>query len=71
MVRTTALQQLQQLPDGESRKRLFLELSPLTAQLLRQFLGRPVSPNAILSQLQRVGSVGVFARQHLGQTLAK
>ncbi len=29
MVRTTALQQLQQLPDGESRKRLFFALAPL------------------------------------------
>ena len=42
-----------------------------TAQLLRQFLGRPVSPDAILGQLQRVGSVGVFAGQHLRQTPAE
>jgi hypothetical protein len=40
-----------------------------TAQLLQQFLGRPVSPDAILSELRRVGSVSVLARQHLGQTL--
>jgi Zn-dependent M32 family carboxypeptidase len=38
-----------------------------TAQLLRDFLGRDVSPDAILRQLQRVGSVEVLARQHLGQ----
>jgi len=38
-----------------------------TAQLLHRFLGRPVSPDAILRQLQRVGSVEVLARQHLGQ----
>jgi hypothetical protein len=42
-----------------------------TAQLLRNFLGRPVSPDAILKQLQRVGSVGSLARQHLGQTLVE
>jgi hypothetical protein len=40
-----------------------------TAQLLRNFLGRPVSPDAILKQLQRVESVDALARQHLGQTL--
>ncbi|MEP6885323.1 MAG: hypothetical protein ABJC66_11285 [Gammaproteobacteria bacterium] len=39
-----------------------------TAQLLQQFLGRAVSPDAILRQLQRVGSVDMLARQHLGQT---
>ena len=38
-----------------------------TAQLLQRFLGRPVSPDAILKQLQRVGSAGVLAGQHLGQ----
>ena len=38
-----------------------------TAQLLHGFLGRDVSPDAILRQLQRVGSVEVLARQHLGQ----
>jgi Zn-dependent M32 family carboxypeptidase len=42
-----------------------------TAQLLRNFLGRPVSPDAILKQLQRVGSVDTLARQHLGQTLVE
>jgi len=42
-----------------------------TAQLLRNFLGRPVSPDAILKQLQRVGSVDALARQHLGQTLVE
>jgi hypothetical protein len=40
-----------------------------TAQLLRNFLGRPVAPDALLRQLQRVGSVDALARQHLGQTL--
>jgi hypothetical protein len=40
-----------------------------TAQLLRNFLGRPVSPDALLKQLQRVGSIDALARQHLGQTL--
>jgi hypothetical protein len=39
-----------------------------TAELLHRFLGRAVSPDAILHQLQRVGSVDVLARQHLGQT---
>ncbi len=38
-----------------------------TAQLLRRFLGRPVSPDAILTQLQRVGSMNTVARDHLGQ----
>jgi len=38
-----------------------------TAQLLRNFMGRPVSPDEILAQLNRVGSVGLLARQHLGQ----
>jgi hypothetical protein len=38
-----------------------------TAQLLRGFLGRDVSPDALLRQLQRVGSVQGLARQHLGQ----
>ena len=33
-----------------------------TAQLLHQFLGRAVSPDAILAQLQRVDSVEMFAR---------
>lgn len=33
-----------------------------TAQLLRRFLGRSVSPDAVLTQLQRVGSVDVFGR---------
>jgi hypothetical protein len=42
-----------------------------TAQLLRNFLGRPVSPDAILKQLQRVGSVDALARQHLSQTLVE
>jgi hypothetical protein len=37
-----------------------------TPQLLRGFLGRPVSPAALLTQLQRVGSAGI-AREHLGQ----
>lgn len=39
-----------------------------TAQLLRQFLGRPVSPDAILAQLRRVGSMDAVARNHLGET---
>jgi hypothetical protein len=39
-----------------------------TAELLHRFLGRAVSPDAILRQLQRVGSVDVLARQNLGQT---
>ena len=42
-----------------------------TSQLLQQFLGRPVSPDAILRQIERVSSVDVLARQHLGQTLVK
>lgn len=33
-----------------------------TAELLRRFLGRPVSPDAVLAQLQRVGSVEMIAR---------
>jgi hypothetical protein len=33
-----------------------------TAQLLRQFLGRPVSPQALLAQLQRVGARDEAAR---------
>jgi len=33
-----------------------------TAQLLQRFLGRPVSPAAILAQLKRVGSVDAVAR---------
>ena len=40
-----------------------------TAQLLRNFLGRAVTPDAMLSQLQRVVSADALARQHLGQTL--
>jgi hypothetical protein len=39
-----------------------------TAQLLRGFLGREVSPEALLQQLKRAGSVQGLARQHLGQT---
>jgi hypothetical protein len=39
-----------------------------TAQLLRGFLGRDVSPEALLQQLPRAGSVQGLARQHLGQT---
>jgi hypothetical protein len=42
-----------------------------TAQLLRRFLGRSVSTDAILRQLQRVGSVKALARQNLGQTLVQ
>lgn len=42
-----------------------------TSQLLQRFLGRAVSPDAILAQLQRVGSVDVLARQHLGQALVE
>ncbi len=42
-----------------------------TPQLLREFLGRPVSPGALLTQLQRVGSVPGFARQHLTETALK
>jgi hypothetical protein len=42
-----------------------------TAELLHHFLGRAVSPDAILRQLQRVGSVDVLARQDLGQTLVE
>jgi hypothetical protein len=38
-----------------------------TAQLLRRFLGRPVSPDAILMQLGRVASMDAVARDHLGQ----
>jgi Zn-dependent M32 family carboxypeptidase len=33
-----------------------------TAQLLQRFLGRPVSPAAILAQLERVASVDPIAR---------
>jgi Zn-dependent M32 family carboxypeptidase len=40
-----------------------------TAQLLHRFLGRAVSPDSLLRQLQRVGSEGVLARQNLLQTL--
>lgn len=39
-----------------------------TGQLLRQFLGRPVSPDAILAQLRRVGSMDAVARNHFGET---
>jgi hypothetical protein len=39
-----------------------------TAELLHRFLGRAVSPDAILRQLQRVGSVDVLVREHLAQT---
>lgn len=42
-----------------------------TSQLLQQFLGRPVSPDAILRQIERVGSVDVIAREYLGQTLVE
>jgi hypothetical protein len=42
-----------------------------TAQLLHRFLGRPVSPDAILRQLKRIGSVDVLARQNLGKTLVE
>jgi hypothetical protein len=38
-----------------------------TAQLLRRFLGRAVSPQAILTQLRRVGSMNAVARNHLAQ----
>lgn len=38
-----------------------------TAQLLHRFLGRAVSPDSILRQLQRVGSEDVLARQDLLQ----
>jgi hypothetical protein len=38
-----------------------------TAQLLRRFLGRPVSPDAILTQLRRVASMDAVARDHLGE----
>jgi hypothetical protein len=38
-----------------------------TAQLLRRFLGRPVSPDAILTQLRRVASMDTVARDHLGE----
>jgi Zn-dependent M32 family carboxypeptidase len=38
-----------------------------TAQLLRRFLGRPVSPDAILTQLRRVASMNTVARDHLGE----
>jgi hypothetical protein len=40
-----------------------------TATLLRRFLGRQVSPDAILHQLQRIGSVDVLGSQDLRQTL--
>jgi hypothetical protein len=40
-----------------------------TAQLLRRFLGRPVSPEAILTQLRRVASMDTVARDHLGEAL--
>jgi hypothetical protein len=40
-----------------------------TAQLLHRFLGRAVSPDSLLRQLQRVGSEDVLARQNLLQTL--
>jgi hypothetical protein len=39
-----------------------------TPQLLRRFLGRPVSPAALLRQLQRMGSIDALAGQHFGQT---
>jgi hypothetical protein len=42
-----------------------------TAQLLRRFLGRAVSPDALLRQLERVGSVDVLVRQNLAQTLVQ
>jgi hypothetical protein len=42
-----------------------------TSQLLRRFLGRSVSPDAILRQLQRVGSVDVPAGQQLGQAVVE
>ena len=45
------------------------DIREFTAQLLQQFLGRPVSPDAILRQLQRVGSADLLASQHLGQAL--
>jgi hypothetical protein len=38
-----------------------------TPQLLRRFLGRPVSPAALLTQLKRVGSANGLALQHLDQ----
>jgi hypothetical protein len=40
-----------------------------TAELLHRFLGRAVSPDAILRQLQRVASVDALARQDFGQAL--
>jgi hypothetical protein len=40
-----------------------------TPQLLRQFLGRGVSPNALLAQLQRTGSTDVLLSEHLRQAL--
>jgi oligoendopeptidase F len=45
--------------------------SVATPQLLRGFLGRPVSPAAILAQMQRVGprSTNRLAGQHLKQAL--
>jgi hypothetical protein len=39
-----------------------------TPQLLHRFLGRAVSPEALLTQIRRVGSVDGLARQKLGQT---
>ena len=36
-----------------------------TAQLLRRFLGRPVSPAALLAQLRRIGSANGLALEHL------
>lgn len=42
-----------------------------TSKLLQQFLGRPVSPDAILRQIERVGSVEVLVGQHLDQTLVE
>jgi hypothetical protein len=41
--------------------------SVATPELLRRFLGRPVSPAPLLSQLQRVGSANGLALQHLEQ----
>jgi hypothetical protein len=38
-----------------------------TQQLLRRFLGRPVSPDALLTQLRRVGSADGLVLQHLEQ----
>lgn len=42
-----------------------------TARLVRRFLGRPVSPDALLTQLKRAGSPDLLLGEHLGEALIK